>query len=313
MTAADAPLPARLWVYQRERFPLIAHGALTIALAAAASLYAAGISGGRPDIGPIAAGFGLAFLQFALLRIADEHKDIEEDAAHRPYRPVPRGLVSLAELRRVALAAYIAQFLILASLAAAWPFLLWSGLQLYFALMTAEFFFPKQLSRAPILTLFSHMLILPLIAWLAAAPSIAALAVPGWTEDLSAFALAGLGVFALGVALEIARKIRAPQGEEDGVLTYSKLWGRRRAVFALLGACALSIVGLGFAAQAAGAGWTAVMPAFGLLGLAALARPLLKDAPPDGSGKRLGSGTNLYGLTWLAGLAAAGAFATAPI
>ena len=32
------------------------------------------------------------------LRLADEFKDFEEDSRYRPYRPVPRGLVSLRDL-----------------------------------------------------------------------------------------------------------------------------------------------------------------------------------------------------------------------
>src|SRR5690606_31401222 len=35
---------------------------------------------------------------FLQLRIADEFKDLAEDTRFRPYRPVPRGLVSLREL-----------------------------------------------------------------------------------------------------------------------------------------------------------------------------------------------------------------------
>jgi len=46
----------------------------------------------------VAAGFASSFLMFALLRIADEFKDAGDDARWRPYRPVPRGLVTLRQL-----------------------------------------------------------------------------------------------------------------------------------------------------------------------------------------------------------------------
>ena len=36
-----------------------------------------------------------SFLSFLQLRIADEFKDFDEDSRYRPYRPVPRGLVTL--------------------------------------------------------------------------------------------------------------------------------------------------------------------------------------------------------------------------
>lgn len=312
MTAGDAPLLIRLWRYQMERFPLVAHGALTLALAAAAAFFAAGVSGGRPSVASIAAGFSLAFLQFLLLRIADEHKDIDEDAAHRPYRPVPRGLVSLSELRRLALAAYVLQFLVLTTAEAAWPFLAWSGVQLYFAAMTAEFLAPQRLGRSPVLTLLSHMPILPLIAWLAAAPTLAELNAPPQSGAIVAFALAGVGVFGLGAALEIARKIRTPEAEEEGVQTYSQLWGRRNAVIALLGACGLAVLALAAAAYAAGAWWAAAVPVFGLTALIVFARPLSGPEPPETAGERLDRGTRFFGLTWLAGLGLAGAFAAAP-
>ena len=40
--------------------------------------------------------------------------------------------------------------------------------------------------------------------------------------------------------IEIGRKIRAPEDEEEGVRTYSVLWGRRRAVAVWLVALALT-------------------------------------------------------------------------
>ena len=43
--------------------------------------------------------FGVCLLMFLQLRIADEFKDADDDARWRPYRPVPRGLVTLGELR----------------------------------------------------------------------------------------------------------------------------------------------------------------------------------------------------------------------
>jgi 4-hydroxybenzoate polyprenyltransferase len=43
-----------------------------------------------------------------------------------------------------------------------------------------------------------------------------------------------------GVIIELGRKIRAPQAEEEGVETYSALWGPRRAALAWLGALLLT-------------------------------------------------------------------------
>ena len=43
--------------------------------------------------------FIVTFLQFLMVRIVDEFKDYEEDCKYRPYRPVPRGLIKLKELK----------------------------------------------------------------------------------------------------------------------------------------------------------------------------------------------------------------------
>ena len=56
--------------------------------------------------------FVSCLLFFAQLRIADEFKDIDEDTRYRPYRPVPRGLVRLAELRNVFIGAAVIQLLL---------------------------------------------------------------------------------------------------------------------------------------------------------------------------------------------------------
>jgi len=57
--------------------------------------------------------FGVCLLMFLQLRIADEFKDAAEDARWRPCRPVPRGLVSLKELRGVFILAALIQLVLL--------------------------------------------------------------------------------------------------------------------------------------------------------------------------------------------------------
>jgi hypothetical protein len=190
----------------------------------------------------------LLFAAFFTLRVADEHKDAATDRASRPELPVPRGLVTLAELRwtaaplvLVAAALSVAQSprLLLPLVAAA----------TWLALMTREFFVPVWLRARPLPYLLSHMVIMPLL--LLAATAI------DWIPS-GGGAPPGLGWFlaasyATGLVLEIGRKIRAPGDERPGVDTYTSAWGVPRAIAAWLVALALSVATIGITSRAAGA------------------------------------------------------------
>ncbi len=233
------------WTYQRERFPVLAHGLLIAAFSFSGVSYSALLRGARtapPAISCLVA-FGTSFLFFLELRIADEFKDFEEDSRWRPYRPVPRGLVTLREL---GWAGGIAGFLQLVLALLLRPRL--AGLLLvtwtYLAFMSKEFFVRDWLKARPFTYLWTHMLIMPLIDfyatacdWLASGRS----APPGlfWFLIVSFFN---------GVVIEIGRKIRAPEDEEPGVQTYSVIWGRRNAVCAWLFALAITAASAGVAA-----------------------------------------------------------------
>jgi 4-hydroxybenzoate polyprenyltransferase len=224
---------ARWWVYQRERFPLVAHGILIGAFSFSAVSFSWLLRGeaGLPAVGSLVTAFVTAFILFLQLRIADEFKDFEEDARFRPYRPVPRGLVTLGELRRVALVGGLAQLglaLWLAPILAGLLVAVW----VYLALMTREFFVRDWIRERPITYLWTHMLIVPLVDLYATACD--------WGRA-GVLPPAGLfwfiaASFFNGVVLEFGRKIRAPEGEEEGVRTYSRLWGLERAVLSWAGA-----------------------------------------------------------------------------
>jgi len=237
-TGPGAARPAgigRWWIYQRERFPVFAHGALIAAFSLSAVCYSALIRGATSiTLAAALVAFATAFLFFLQLRIADEFKDFEDDAKFRPYRPVPRGLVTLRELGLLGAAAAVVQL----GLAAAHDARLLAILVVvlaYLALMSVEFLAGAWLRAQPFLYMASHMLIMPMIDFYATAcdwlPSGAGLAPAlAWFLLISYFN---------GMVIEIGRKIRAPADEEDGVETYSAIWGRRRAVAAWLGAMAL--------------------------------------------------------------------------
>ena len=234
-------------VYQRERFPLIAHAPLVAAFSASAVCFSILVRGhvAPPRPATLLVAFVTSLLFFLQLRIADEFKDFEDDSRHRPYRPVPRGLVTLRELAWVGVAAAAIQLLlavvlnptIVPLLAIAW---------VYLALMTREFFAPHWLKQHPVVYMTSHMAILPLV-------DLYATACDWWVAGHHRLPR-GLYWFLIvsylnGLVVEIGRKTRVPADEEPGVETYSALWGTSGAIRAWL----LAVLATAFAAWRAAA------------------------------------------------------------
>ena len=229
--------PIRWWIYQRERFPLVAHGPLILAFSLSAVCFSSLLRGvERFPVWPVVmVAFFSSLISFLHLRLADEFKDFEEDSRFRPYRAVPRGLVRLRELAVVWVLTGLVQLLL-----AVWlevrlvPLLL--ATWIYLGLMSREFFCRKALKARPFTYMWTHMLIMPLIDLYATACDW--LTTSGRPpEGLIWFLLLS---FFNGFILEIGRKIRAPRDEETGVETYSVLWGRRRAIGAWLLAMVLT-------------------------------------------------------------------------
>lgn len=215
LTLFTPPAPARLARYLHERFPLGAYGPL-VAVFAGAGVAVGG--GSWSAVLPAALSLLAAFL---LLRIADEHKDVWTDARYRPHRPVPRGLVTLRELRALAgvgVGVQAAVALTSGPMPVVSLLLVWG----YAALMAVEFGNPAWLRARPALYLATHLGILPLLVLHAATF--------GAAPDARALVLLMAAAYAAGVVLEVGRKLRAPADEQVGVETYTAAWGRRRAV-----------------------------------------------------------------------------------
>jgi 4-hydroxybenzoate polyprenyltransferase len=227
---------SKWWIYQRERFPIVAHGMLIAAFSFCAVSLSRALRGqaGWPGWRQLAVAFVTCFIFFLQLRIADEFKDYEEDARYRPYRPVQRGLVTLRELGilfgigaaiQLGLALWLYPKLVVL-LAITWT---------YLAAMSKEFFAADWLRRRHVLYMVSHMVIMPLVDLYATSTD--------W-QPAGATPPRGLFWFLMasyfnGLAIEIGRKIRSPEDEEEGVATYSRLWGRSTAVaswWAVMGA-----------------------------------------------------------------------------
>jgi 4-hydroxybenzoate polyprenyltransferase len=225
-------------VYQQERFPLAGHGPLVAAFSASAVCFSSAVRRhiAVPSSRALVVAFLTSLLFFLQLRIADEFKDREDDARYRPYRPVPRGLVTLRELASVGVAAAAAQLAL-----ALWlhPPLAWLLLPAwaYLTLMTREFFVGRWLKAHPVVYMTSHMMILPLVDFYATACDWRVAGLHRPPDGLLWFLVVS---YLNGLVIEIGRKTRAPFDEEEGVETYSVLWGVPGAVRAWLGAIGLT-------------------------------------------------------------------------
>ncbi len=246
-SATDKPkrgFVARLWEYQAERFPVFKHGALIAAFGSSAVCLSALLRHTAPNPLAVLIAVLVLFCFFFQLRVADEHKDNEDDTKCRPERPVPRGLVTLRELRWTAFGAALVQIAL--TIVLDWHLLgLLALVWVWMALMTKEFFAPKFLRARPVLYLVSHMMIMPLIDLYATACDW----LPAGMNPEGEFGetLAGFLLLSLvnGTVIELSRKSWAPDQEREGVETYSKLWKPSGAGTAVM---AVSIIGLAVAA-----------------------------------------------------------------
>ncbi len=220
-------LLSRFNIYQKERFPIIGHGIMILAFTFSAVSYSRICRGydGFISLTDFMIGVFASFTLFLLVRIFDEFKDQEEDAKYRSYLPVPRGLITLAELKKIGWIVAILQVAVIGFFQTK-MLLLYVIVLAYLLLMAAKFFAPVWLKKKQILYITSHMMIIPLIDlyssgldWLLVSDGGLHLGVV-WFMAVS---------FTNGLVLEFGRKIRILEKEEEGVITYSKLYGTRRA------------------------------------------------------------------------------------
>lgn len=217
----------RFNIYQKERFPILGHGVIITAFTFSAISYSRICRGhsGFISTADFLIGVFASFTLFLLVRIFDEFKDQKEDAKYRSYLPVPRGLISLAELKKIGWCIAILQILVIGIFQTKMLFL-YSVVLLYLLLMAAEFFVPVWLKKKQILYIISHMMIIPLIDlyssgldWLLGSSS-------GFHIGILWFMVIS---FTNGLVIEFGRKIKIPEKEEEGVVTYSKMYGTRKS------------------------------------------------------------------------------------
>lgn len=220
------PFLKRFYIYQRERFPFIGNIVLIGAFTFSALSYSR-ISRdveGFVSLPTYLVGVFTTITLFLLVRIFDEHKDAEDDAMYRHELPVPRGLISLKELRMVAIPVLILQILINGLFAPKMLLLFFLAFG-YLCLMGKEFFVAEWLKKHQLVYVFSHMMIIPLIDTYASGLD--------WLMEGANPPKGLIFFFAVsfmnGIVLEFGRKIKAPEKEKEGVVTYSALYGANKA------------------------------------------------------------------------------------
>ncbi|MBF9031630.1 manganese transporter permease [Rhodobacterales bacterium HKCCE3408] len=282
-------LAARLWRYQAERFPL-ARTVPLLAVFSAAAVTISAVLAGRPLPGPLpyAIAFLLGMILFFQLRVADEHKDYADDCLYRPERAVPRGLVSLDLLARLAgIAGVVA--VVASLLRPGATILVLFAVWIWFLLMLREFFVAEWLKARPVLYLVSHMAILPLIDLLLTSLEWG----PHDGPPAGIWSFLALS-FVNGCVLEIGRKTWAPESERTGVETYSKLWGPAASARAFAGCVLVAAVLLVVLGVRTKATWpVAVVTVLGALGCLWVARGFIA-APTKAAEKRVDLAAGLW-------------------
>lgn len=221
------------YTYQKERFPVLAFGSYVFAIAFATycfsnsefnKVYPLGTS--FFDWKIILTMFVLGLLQFLMVRIIDEFKDYEEDCKYRPYRPVPRGLITLKELKVLFIICAILQIAITAIVnryALKYLVLLW----IVFYLMTKGFFIKKVLDKHILLEVTFDEIMMPiLVVFLSKFPN-------GRIFLTNRYFLFLFMTYVVSWIIEIARKVRCKEDEEEGVRTYTAVFGINKAMLLL--------------------------------------------------------------------------------
>ena len=259
MSEANLPYLKRLYIYQKERFPILVNVIAVSVFTFSAISYSRICRGADGFVGwdTYLIGCFATFTLFFLVRVFDEFKDKEDDAKYRKYLPVPRGVVKLSELRNLGIAIGIIQIAVIA-----WfqlPMLyLYCIVIAYLCLMGVEFFIPNYLKPRQILYIISHMFIIPLLDVYSSGLD--------WLLEGEQPHMGLAFFFAVsymnGIVVEFGRKLKAPEDEEEGVVSYTKMWGAKGGTIVWMVSMAFTLGLATLAANYAGYG----TPTFIILG-----------------------------------------------
>lgn len=222
-TDASLSLGRRWGIFLHERFPLTTNVPMAALFAITNMGLAVRAAGGKGDLLRMALGLLLALSFLFRLRCFDEIKDYATDLHLNPERPLPRGILTLRQVKTIIAALTIFEIALVAYLG--WPVLVTHLIAVgYSFLMYREFFIGKFLR--PRLTAYAvtHTFSSVLLGW-----SLASLATGLLITRLPwPVLLFGLANWMLFNIFEFARKSFAVEEETPDVDSYSSLyrpWG----------------------------------------------------------------------------------------
>ncbi len=293
-----SPFLKRLWAYLQERYDPIQGGVIALALSLALAQTFRHTFGMAWD-GPLIAATGLLTVMqwflYLLLRVFDEHKDWDTDHINFPERILSRGLVTLTHMKILGLVCTLVLFL--GSLWFGPPMFMFTiVLYTYALLMLKEFFVAEWLKNHLLLYGISHNVIVFLsFHWVFTGyAGVSGVGQPWTVLNLSLFAIA---LNSLIFSLEVARKIRLPEFEREGVDTYSQVIGYDKSAWLAVGVQALGLILLYSSSPAiSNYAWIGLLVVFG--GVVGLVVKFLR-APDETTAEKL---SNPCALTVLATL-----------
>lgn len=252
----NLPYLKRLYIYQKERFPVVITLIATLAFTFSAISYSRLSRGAEGFVAwdTYLIGCFAAFTLFFLVRVFDEFKDKEDDAKNRKYLPVPRGLIKLKELRVLGIAIVIIQVAVITIFQTKMLYLYLVVLA-FLCLMGVEFFVPKFLKPRQILYITSHLFIFPLLDMYSSGLDWMLAGQQPHVGLVFFFVVSYLD----GLLVEFGRKMRAPEDEEENVVSYTGMWGIKGAVTVWLSTLFVTLIFAILAAQYAGYGTIAII------------------------------------------------------
>ena len=225
----SSPWRKRFNAYVQERFPptqIILFLVLYITIISYTSILLNPLTPIKMGWNSLPGFIALTFFFFHL-RVFDEYKDFQNDMINYPDRILQLGLITLGQLRFIAGTGILIQIGI-SYMYSTIVLFFWALAFCYSILMAKEFFIGEWLSEKLFLYAILHLLVIHfIVAWIAS--------IVQFEEILQGkIFLLSFSVFSSGLALEVSRKIKLPGEEVGTLLTYSKIFGQRKAVLIVI-------------------------------------------------------------------------------